>query len=128
LIPYKEVPSYLNAADILVAPYNPAVYAETRKFGFFYSPIKLFEYMACGKPIVTSSCGRIPSIIRDKETGCLFEPGNIDDLAEAILFFLKNHEMSRQIGVNARTEVENKYSWKSVTKKIDRILKNAVLN
>ncbi|MFX1519420.1 MAG: glycosyltransferase family 4 protein [Promethearchaeota archaeon] len=128
LVPYNEIPSYLNACDILVAPYNPSTYAETRKFGFFYSPIKLFEYMACGRPLITSSCGNIPSIIKDKATGCLFEPGNINDLATAILFLLENRELSKKMGNSARKEVETKYSWKSVTKKIERILKSAVLN
>ena len=127
LVPYNEVPSYLNACDILAAPYNPSAYAETRKFGFFYSPIKLFEYMACGRPIVTSSCGSIPSIIRDKATGCLFEPGNTEDLANAILFLLENRKLSKKIGNNARKDVETKYSWKSVTKKIELILRSALI-
>ncbi len=127
LVPYNEVPSYLNACDILAAPYNPSAYAETRKFGFFYSPIKLFEYMACGKPIVTSSCGSIPTIIKDKATGCLFEPGNIEDLANAILFLLENRKLSKKIGNNARKEVETKYSWKGVTKKIEQILRSALI-
>ncbi|MFX1465876.1 MAG: glycosyltransferase family 4 protein [Promethearchaeota archaeon] len=127
LVPYNEVPSYLNACDILAAPYNPSVYAETRKFGFFYSPIKLFEYMACGRPIVTSSCGSIPTIIKDKATGCLFEPGNIEDLANAILFLLENRKLSKKIGNNARKEVETKYTWKGVTKKIELILRSALI-
>jgi glycosyltransferase involved in cell wall biosynthesis len=144
LVPYNEVPSYLNACDILAAPYNPSAYAETRKFGFFYSPIKLFEYMACGRPIVTSSCGSIPTIIRDKTTGCLFEPGNIEDLANAILFLLdepgniedlanailfllENRKLSKKIGNNARKEVETKYTWKGVTKKIEQILRSALV-
>ena len=127
LVPYNEVPSYLNACEILAAPYNPSTYAETRKFGFFYSPIKLFEYMACGRPIVTSSCGNIPSIIKNKSTGCLFEPGNIEDLANAILFLLKNRKLSKKMGNNARKEVETKYSWKGVTKKIELILESALL-
>jgi glycosyltransferase involved in cell wall biosynthesis len=127
LVPYNEVPSYLSACDILTAPYNPLVYEETRKFGFFYSPIKLFEYMACGRAIVTSSCGSIPTIIKDKETGCLFEPGNIEDLANAILFLLENRKLSKKIGNNARKEVETKYTWKGVTKKIERILRSALI-
>jgi len=127
LVPYNEVPSYLNACDILAAPYNPSVYAETRKFGFFYSPIKLFEYMACGRPIVTSSCGSIPTIIREKTTGCLFEPGNIEDLANAILFLLENRRLSEKIGNNARKEVETKYTWKGVTKKIEQILRSVLI-
>jgi len=127
LVPYNEVPSYLSVCDILAAPYNPSAYVETRKFGFFYSPIKLFEYMACGRPIVTSSCGSIPTIIRDKTTGCLFEPGNIEELANAILFLLKNRKLSEKIGNNARKEVETKYTWKGVTKKIEQILRSALI-
>jgi len=125
-IPYDKVPSYLRACDILVAPYNPNKYAETRIFGFFYSPIKIFEYMACGRPIVASSCGNIPSILRDKITGHLFEPGNVNGLADAILYFLENREILGEIGKNARKDVETRYSWKYVARKIEWLLKMSI--
>jgi len=78
------------------------------------------------KPL--GSCGNIPSIIRDKVTGRLFEPGNINSLADAILYFLENRGILKKIGKNARKEVEDRYSWKNVAKKIEKLLKMSIVN
>jgi glycosyltransferase involved in cell wall biosynthesis len=109
---HKEIPSYLAAADILIAPYNV-------ENNFFYnSPIKLFEYMAMGKPIIASNLGQIRDVIEDGRTGLLNEPGNYEELAENILILLENEKLRKELGLNARKEVEKKYTWEQNVRQI----------
>ena len=66
-VPYVDVPNYINAADILVAPYNPAK-SELRKRYGIGSPLKVFEYMACGKPVITTSVQPITQVVHEGKT------------------------------------------------------------
>ena len=66
----------LADADVLVLP-NPASAISNR----FTSPLKLFDYMASGRPIVASNLPAIREILRDTENAVLVEPGNPDALA-----------------------------------------------
>lgn len=45
---HDEVPKYITAGDVAVAPYNPKGFKDMEKYGFYFSPIKILEYMACG--------------------------------------------------------------------------------
>lgn len=109
-IEHKKMPAYLAAADILTAPYKKE--KELKDIDFYNSPIKLFEYMAMGKPIITSNIGQISEIIRHKQTGILVKPGNYKELARNILSLIEDDHLKRELGHNARAEVEGKYTWK----------------
>ena len=76
-IQYEQVPKYMNAGDVLVAPYNPERIESTeqvRKHGLG-SPLKVFEYMAVGKPMITTDVKPISDPIEDGVTGYLVPPG-----------------------------------------------------
>ncbi len=75
--PYEEVPSFLACADIAVAPY-PAL------DDFYFSPLKLFEYLAMGKPVVASALGQIETVLRHGRNGLLVPPGDPMALADAL--------------------------------------------
>lgn len=77
--PHNEIPLWQKAADVLVLP-NVARYDISK---LYTSPIKLFEYMASGRPIVAS---RIPSIeeILNDTNATLIQPDSVDDLARGI--------------------------------------------
>jgi len=109
-VEHKKMPAYLAAADILAAPYKKE--KGLKDIGFYNSPIKLFEYMAMGKPVITSNIGQISEIIRHKQTGVLVEPGNDKDLTENILSLIEDDRLKRELGYNARDEVKKKYTWK----------------
>ncbi|MEM3602364.1 MAG: glycosyltransferase family 4 protein [Candidatus Bathyarchaeia archaeon] len=126
-VPYSEVGKYVNAADILVAPYNPLKSEIRRKFGIG-SPLKVFEYMACGKPVITTAVEPINRVIDDGRTGILVPAGNSKALADAIISLIRDPEMAEKIGMAARMEVEEKYSWRVFTRQLVDILKQAVEN
>jgi glycosyltransferase involved in cell wall biosynthesis len=117
-VPYEVMPHLIASADIAVAPFNPAKDPLTRKYGFFYSPLKLFEYMACEKPVISTSVGNICKIIEHGKTGLLVPPANPEALADAIELLIKDRELASKLGMRARQEVIEKYSWKGVANKI----------
>jgi glycosyltransferase involved in cell wall biosynthesis len=108
-VPYEEVPKYINAADVCVA------LKRSMESGF--SSLKLYEYMACGRPIVASD---VPGfeILRDSNSGLLVNPDDKDDVAKAILTVLKNVEMGKEMGRNGRDLVVKDYSWDATAKRI----------
>jgi len=121
-VPYFEAPHYINAADILVAPYNPAKSELRRKYGIG-SPLKVFEYMACEKPVIATSVPPIDRIIRNGENGLMVPPGNSRALADAITYLAENPQVRRELGKRARREVVEKYSWESFAVELDRLLR-----
>ena len=125
-IEHIKVPTYLAAADILVAPYK--LEEDFKGIGFYNSPVKLFEYMAMGKPIITSNIGQIEEIIEHGKTGLLIEPGNYNELARTILTLMEDEHLKKKLGKKARIEVEKNYTWERNARQIMAIYKEILEN
>ncbi|UYZ40652.1 MAG: glycosyltransferase family 4 protein [Candidatus Methanospirare jalkutatii] len=110
-VKHEEMPKFISAADVGIAPYKPS--EEMKKHGFYFSPIKIFEYMACGKPVVASDLEIIRDIISANRCGLLAEPGNTEDFALKIEVLLRDEKMRERMGKNGRKAVL-KYTWDSV--------------
>ena len=91
---HEDVPHYLAAMDTTIAPY-PAL------DDFYFSPLKLFEYMAAGRAVVASRVGQVAEVVVDGVTGLLFEPGNLADLAGCIRRLRNNAALRKELGRNA---------------------------
>ncbi|NUR76306.1 MAG: glycosyltransferase family 4 protein, partial [Thermoleophilia bacterium] len=76
-VPYESVPAYLSGFEVAVAPY-----ADDDRF--YFSPLKLVEYLAAARPVVAAAVGDIGHCIRHGETGWLYAPGDAAGLAAAI--------------------------------------------
>lgn len=76
-VPHARMPEYLAAMDIAVAPYRGID-------DFYFSPLKLFEYLAMGKPVVASDVGQITRVIQHGENGYLVTPDDSPSLAAAL--------------------------------------------
>ncbi len=115
LTPQSQESKYLAACDILLSPQirNP----DGSKF--FCSPVKLFEYMAMGKPIIASDLDQIGEVLEHKKTAYLVEPGNIENLAEAMNVLISDTKLREKLGENARAKVLEKYTWE---KDVERVL------
>jgi glycosyltransferase involved in cell wall biosynthesis len=105
---HDRVPSLLDACDILVAPHVPLADGSE----FFGSPTKVFEYMAMGKAIVASRLGQIGEVLTDRKTALLVEPGNVRELAAAIVKFVESIELRTQFGARAREVATREFTWK----------------
>ncbi|MDI6888786.1 MAG: glycosyltransferase family 4 protein [Methanocellales archaeon] len=125
-VKHNEVPDYIAAADVAVAPYNPKGFRYMEKYGFYFSPIKIFEYMACAKPIVTTNVEIVRDIIKENQCGILVEPGNIDEIAHAIEHLFKNKKKAKEMGQYGRKAVVEKYSWETIAEQIDKGMKEIV--
>ncbi len=109
----SEIPALLGSMDVAVAPYLP-------QESFYFSPLKLFEYMAAGIPTVASEIGQIPQIINHGETGLLYRPGDTLALAQALVEMCQQPGIRVQMGNAAQDLAIRKFTWKAV---VTRILK-----
>ncbi len=109
-VPHADVPPLLAQATVGVAPFNPARHPALLAAGFFWSPLKIYEYMAAGLPVVTANIPPLDSVIRPQQEGALFAPGNIADLAQAMRAVAESPQRAA-MGQRARTRVEARYSW-----------------
>jgi glycosyltransferase involved in cell wall biosynthesis len=102
-VPHGEVPELLGAMDIAVAPYR-------RVPEFYFSPLKLYEYMAAGLPTVASDAGDIAEVVRDGENGLLVEPEDPSALGATLLRLLDDAALRARLGLAARRAAEG-HDW-----------------
>lgn len=98
------VPAELAQVDCAVAPYP-------RLDDFYFSPLKVFEYMAAGRPIVASRIGQIESVLEDGETALLVEPGNPAALADAIHALRMDPATATRLASAARGRAFERHGW-----------------
>ncbi len=115
--PPQEIPYWLKAADILVLPNS----AKEKISEFYTSPLKLFEYMASGRPIVASDLPSIREILNEKNA-VLVKPDIPVYLAEGIKKILENPDFSDKISKQAYLDVRN-YTWEKRAGKILKFIK-----
>jgi len=115
-VAYEEVVYYINAFDVCYLGKEELILA----FGF--SPLKLFEYLACGRPAIASQVAGVTEVIEEGQCGYLFEPGNAKELAEKILQAYHERSLLNELGKRGRKLVESKYSWLSTAQKIMTVL------
>lgn len=113
-VPAAEVPLYLNAASVLVLPHSGKVAASAK----YTCPLKLFEYMAAGVPIVASELPAVSEIIRHGENGWLVKPDSPAALAEGLRHLIENPGRASDMARRAAREAEG-YTWE---RRAERIL------
>lgn len=107
----EAVPGWLGAMDVAVAPYP-------RLDGFYFSPLKVYEYMAAGLPVVASRIGQLERILTDEVTGVLVAPGDTGALAQALERLVEESVLRERLGWAARAAVEERHTWLSVAGRI----------
>jgi glycosyltransferase involved in cell wall biosynthesis len=104
-VPHEDVAAVMRELDVAIAPYPQP------EHDFYFSPLKLFEYMACGAPVVASRIGQIADVVRDGENGLLVTPGDADELAAACDRLLLDPELARRLGAAAADDIRRFYTW-----------------
>jgi len=87
-------------------------------------PIKLFEYLLAGVPVIASDFPLFRSIVEDNKCGICVNPLNTKAIADAIDTLLQNVEMLKQMGENGRQLVLSKYNWNIEEKKLLNLYSN----
>ncbi|HUT22272.1 MAG TPA: glycosyltransferase [Candidatus Bipolaricaulota bacterium] len=121
--PQTDVPKYLKAADVLIMPYDTRVDFKVMDINST-SPLKLFEFMASRRPIVSTALPVIEKVVKHGESAFLASPNNIEQLSGFILEAANNAQKSALMASKA-FELAKQYDWKVRCRKIiDKFVKN----
>ena len=124
-VPHEHMPVYLAAADIGVAPFDLGAH-KPLSLGFYWSPLKMFEYMAAGLPVVAPAADRIPQLVEGGVEALLYQPAApVEGLAGA-LERLTDPQLRARLGAGARARVERDYSWRAHCERLDQAMQHAV--
>ncbi|MFM1770293.1 MAG: hypothetical protein RJA22_2822 [Verrucomicrobiota bacterium] len=104
-LPHEEVPAIIRLFDLALAPYPRLDH------DFYFSPLKLYEYMACGIPTVASRAGQISELIRHGRNGLLCPAGNTAALAAACDRLLRDERLRQSLGHAAARTIASRYTW-----------------
>ncbi len=107
----EEIPGLLAAMDAAVAPYPVGE-------SFYFSPLKAYEYLAAGLPVVASRVGQLDGLILDGENGLLCPPGDAGALADALTRLQNDASLREGLGARARASVLRKHTWGAVARRI----------
>jgi glycosyltransferase involved in cell wall biosynthesis len=111
--PHAQISAYLQAFDIVLLPNQREVKANAGgDIGAWTSPLKLFEYMAAGKPIVASDIPVLREVIQHDRNAVLCPHDDAGAWKAAIDRLAKDPELRVRIASNARHDLEQKYSWR----------------
>lgn len=123
-VPYADTKKYLEAFDIVLAPYSEKVYlAKTHaEIGNWMSPLKLFEYMSARKPIISSDLSVLREVLENEKNALLAKPESVEDWVSCISRLIDNPELKTSIANQAFQDFESNFSWtKRAQKVIDAI-------
>jgi glycosyltransferase involved in cell wall biosynthesis len=106
-----QVPRLLASMDAGVAPYLDSA-------DFYFSPLKIYEYMAAALPTVASDIGQIAEVIAHDVDGLLCRPGDWSTLAEALVRLQADPDLRTRLGAAARRKVIEHHSWDAVAGRV----------
>ena len=111
-LPHDEVPAILAAADIGVAPFDVAAHPSLA-YEFHWSPLKIFEYMASGLPVVAPRIERLAESSRDGREGLLYDAAKPDALAVALERLADRRRSVRGLAPRRARGPSSEFSWRA---------------
>ena len=120
-VPYETVPLYIGAASTCVAPFT-----RMRNEAIGLSPLKVYEYFACGRPVVASGVPGITELMQRSGAGVVVPPDDPGALASALVEVLGNPAEAREMGEQGRAFAVNECSWKRTAEGVERALESAL--
>jgi glycosyltransferase involved in cell wall biosynthesis len=116
-LPPQKIPGVLASCDAAVAPVP-------QLNGFYGSPLKLFEYMAAGLPIVATRMGQIEEVLQHGTTGILVAPGDREALAQALYDLAESPDVRHKLGEAARAQAFAAHTWDGVLGQVIELTRN----
>ncbi len=123
-VPYEEVAPHLALVDVAVAPFAPRRHEPLRHFGFYWSPLKIYEALAMAIPVVTTDIPPLTDIV----AGCgdATPEGDSTALADAVIALLQDEDRRRAAGRLGRERVIQRFSWEAHCRALDTTLRAMV--
>lgn len=116
--PYEAMPGYLSALDIACSP------KIDRPMNQAADPIRVYEYMSVGLPVVATAMGETRYVIEDGVDGFLVKPGDENDLEKALEYVIQNLDSLPELRKKAREKVIGNYTQEVIIKKLETHLKS----
>ena len=110
-IAYERLPALIQSMSVAVAPYPELD-------DFYFSPLKLYEYMAAGRAIVASRIGEIAAVLGEGDSGMLVPPGDVPALAATVEQLLDDGALRKRLGAKARARAVRHHGWDAVLQRI----------
>lgn len=110
-VPYREVPAYLALADVAMVLLPDALFAHCK------SPLKVYEAMAMGLPVVGNRVGQVETLL-ESGRGVLCSPGHPEQVETALRDLLTDKDRARAIGQRARAYILDGRTWEAVVKRL----------
>jgi len=112
-IPYKQAPIYINACDLCIAPF---IIERNKLIGL--SPLKIYEYLSCKKAVVASDISGVSELLRRSNGGIIVTPENPNEIANAVVYLLKDKKLRDEMGENGRNYIIKNHSWDIVARSV----------
>jgi len=116
-VSYEKVPEYISRADTGVLPFPDWEGWNTS------SPIKLFEYLACGRPVIATKIPAHVNVLQGKDFVFWAEDGTPEKLADAIKRAYEQREHYEELAKKSREFIKHEYTWDIQAEKLERFLK-----
>ena len=121
-VEHERIPLYQAAADVLLMPYGRSIEGSSgQDIAEVINPMKMFEYMASGRAIVSADLSVIREVLHERNA-VFCEPGDVSAWRSAIESLLLDEKRRRALGVQARRDVE-RYTWEARARRIMNGLK-----
>jgi glycosyltransferase involved in cell wall biosynthesis len=122
MVSHSKIPLYLNASDLCVVP-AAENFRNNRTGG---SPLKLYEYMACGKPVVVGNIPGVREMVEESRFGIVVDSTDKVAMSRAIVTLLTDAQLRKEMGERGRKAVVEKYSWESVAGRVADVCKSVM--
>jgi glycosyltransferase involved in cell wall biosynthesis len=121
-VDHDRVPHIIGASDICIAPFG---FIRNEKIGI--SPLKIYEYLSCGRPVITSKISGL-EIVTQLNAGLLVTPDSVEDLSSSYKTMLRDMSSFEKKALVASTIIAQKHSWSSRVIDIAKIMNNICLS
>jgi glycosyltransferase involved in cell wall biosynthesis len=123
--PHAEVPGFIESIDICIAPFLRTIEICDGKYNVadFFSPLKIFEYMAHGKPIVTSDLPVLREVLTNEQTAIMCDPDRPETFVLALERLIADPQLGLKIGNKAQSHFEKNFTWSRRAQAIRNLFK-----
>jgi glycosyltransferase involved in cell wall biosynthesis len=115
-VPYSQLPEYISCMDACLIPFRDYPVSQNAL------PLKLFEYMACEKAVISTRLKGVVEVVQDR----VMYASNSDELKIRVLELYNNEWLRKNMGAAGREFVKGRYSWASVCLELERLLVETV--